>query len=177
MKRNRSINTQTTKVGSQHGRSDRQGSILVAALVCLAIVTLILLSVFKTSMSQRRQIRLEQQHIQAELLAESGLERAVAKLKSNHDYVGEEWSIDAKQLDTRNSGAVKITVVKQDDRHVITAESVFPKQSESPKQTRSTRSVVFKMASDQTNGEPDTPNQPEADNKSDATDADAEVPQ
>lgn len=142
---------------------------MVAALVCLAIVTLILLSVFKSSMSQRRQIRLEQRQIQAELLAESGLERAVAKLKNNDSYAGENWIINANQLDTRNAGLVKITVVKQDDRHSVTVAAMFPKESRT--QNRATRSLMLTPTDTTKSNERESPDESkittDADSKAD----------
>lgn len=119
----------------------RQGSILVAALVCLALVTLIMLSVFKTSLSQRHQIRLEQQHVQAELLAESGLEKAVARLTTNPKYTGEQWTIEPSQLDSHNSALVKITVEKTEKQQSIGIHVTYPKDS--LKSSRATRQLTF----------------------------------
>ena len=155
---------------TQAGHHQRSGSILVAALVCLAIVTLILLSVFRSAISQRRQIRLEQQQVQAELLAESGLERAVARLNSNPNYVGEEWTIDAKQLDTRNPALVKITVARQDKEHQVTVEAVFPR--ESLRQSRCVRSLRLATANDEKSSGDDSPPDPTID-----SDRKAEVPE
>ena len=125
---------QRTRSQSEKPFSSRRGSILVAALVCLAIVTLIMLSVFKTSLSQRHQIRLEEQQVQAELIAESGLERAVARLQKDDGYTGEDWTIDAEQLDARNAALAKIKVTNSNNQVSIAVTVKFPQGSMKPSQ-------------------------------------------
>ncbi len=53
---------------------------MVAVLVCLIIVTLISGAVLKVGLAQRELARSQERRLQAEWLAESGIERAMARL-------------------------------------------------------------------------------------------------
>jgi type II secretory pathway component PulK len=71
---------------------------VVAVLVCLIIVTLISGAVLKVSVAQRELARSQERRLQAEWLAESGVERAMAGLARDRDYRGETWTLSAHDL-------------------------------------------------------------------------------
>jgi Tfp pilus assembly protein PilV len=75
-----------------------RGMTVVAVLVCLIIVTLISGAVLKVSVAQRELARSQEQRLQAEWLAESGAERAIARLARDRDYSGETWSLYANDM-------------------------------------------------------------------------------
>ena len=75
-----------------------RGMTVIAVLVCLIIVTLISGAVLKLSVAQRELARSQERRLQAEWLAESGAQRAVARLARDHDYTGETWSLSANDL-------------------------------------------------------------------------------
>jgi type II secretory pathway component PulK len=79
-------------------RKPSRGMTVVAVLVCLIIVTLISGAVLKVSVAQRELARSQERRLQAEWLAESGVERATARLGGDRDYVGETWSLSAQDL-------------------------------------------------------------------------------
>ena len=75
-----------------------RGLTVVAVLVCLIILTLISGAILKAS-AARRQLAASQEHrLQAEWLAESGAQRALARLTRDRDYAGEIWSIGVDDL-------------------------------------------------------------------------------
>jgi type II secretory pathway component PulK len=75
-----------------------RGMTVVAVLVCLVIVTLISGAILKAS-AARRVLTINQEHrLQAEWLAESGAQRAVARLARERDYTGETWSLGLDDL-------------------------------------------------------------------------------
>jgi hypothetical protein len=63
------------------------------------------------AIAQHRQVRREQDRAQAFWLVESGLDRAVAQLGRDAQFVGEEWRIDVPGASTARTGLVMIRVV------------------------------------------------------------------
>ena len=64
---------------------------------------------------------------QAEWLAESGIERAAARLAANHEYAGETWTIPPAVL--AEGGLVRIVVETpsgQPGRRVVRVEAEYP---------------------------------------------------
>jgi Tfp pilus assembly protein PilX len=75
-----------------------RGMTVVAVLVCLIIVTLVTSAVLKVGLAQRELARVQERRLQAEWLAQSGIERALARLDDDRAYAGESWSIGASEL-------------------------------------------------------------------------------
>jgi hypothetical protein len=67
-------------------------------LVCLIILTLVSGAILKVSMAHRELAREREHRLQAEWLAESGAERAVARLTRDGDYTGEIWNLSRTEL-------------------------------------------------------------------------------
>jgi type II secretory pathway pseudopilin PulG len=84
----------------------------VAVLVCLIIVTLVAGAVLKVALSQRDQTRAAEQRLQAEWLAEAGIQRALARLAAEPGYTGETWEIPPRDLDSVDGAQVAITVAR-----------------------------------------------------------------
>jgi hypothetical protein len=80
------------------GRTPRRGMTVVAVLICLIVITVISVALLKVALSQRKLVRGLEHRLQAEWLAESGAERAVARLDADPGYKGEVWSITAADL-------------------------------------------------------------------------------
>jgi Tfp pilus assembly protein PilX len=71
---------------------------LIAVLCCLMVAGVVVLNMLRSSIIEQRQLRAQRQHLQAERLAEAGLERAVAQLRQSSTYAGETWLIAAAEL-------------------------------------------------------------------------------
>ena len=71
---------------------------VVAVLVCLIILTLISGAILKASVAHRQLAASQEHRLQAEWLAESGAQRAMARLGRDRDYAGETWSIGVDDL-------------------------------------------------------------------------------
>lgn len=109
--------------------SRRRGAILICAMICLLLISLLLGSLLKLALAHRRQVRTEQYRLQAQWLAESAMERSVDRLAADGEYSGEEWNIAAKELDGRHAGSVKISVQKSATRpmqRIVTVEAIYP---------------------------------------------------
>jgi hypothetical protein len=87
-----------------------KGAVLVVALVCLLIVATIGASLVQTLLLQHRQRLQERHQLQALWLAESAVQRAVARLATSADYRGETWQIDSQTLQTEWPGVAAIEV-------------------------------------------------------------------
>jgi hypothetical protein len=67
--------------------------------------------------------------VQSQWLAESGVERAAAKLAADAAYSGETWTIPATDLGGQEAGVVRIEVkpvAEQEKRRTIKIEANFP---------------------------------------------------
>jgi len=91
------------------GRSRRGGAVLVIAIACIAVASVIFLAILKTAVAERGAMRTLQWREQAGWLVESGLERAAARLTADPAYPGETWKIPAGQL---GLGQVDAAVVR-----------------------------------------------------------------
>lgn len=79
--------------GSHESHTERSGAILVAALVCLLVVAAIAGIVTQRLIRGRRELAQRAAAWQAEWLCESAAQRAVAALRANDAYRGEQWSV------------------------------------------------------------------------------------
>jgi type II secretory pathway pseudopilin PulG len=125
----------------------RRGLTVVAVLVCLIIITMISGAVVRVGLARRDEVRAQQRNLQAEWLAEAGIQRALARLAADPAYTGETWEIAARDLDSADAALVTITVgpapgdPKQ--RH-IRAQADYPRDP--PRRARYTRSVNLSLA-------------------------------
>ena len=71
--------------------STRNGAVLVVALICLLLLSVLAASLTRTVLLQREQVIREEWQLQAEWLAEAAIDRAVVRMESTPDYEGEEW--------------------------------------------------------------------------------------
>lgn len=69
----------------------RRGAALVIALICLLLVGVLGATLARTAVMQHEQVQQEVLQVQAEWLAESGVDRAVLRLRDDETYQREEW--------------------------------------------------------------------------------------
>ncbi len=89
---------------------NRRGAALIVAMICTVLVTLMLGTMVKITLTRAQQARHREQALQVEWLAEAGLERARAMLTAQPDYQGETWAITEETLGGPYRGTVTITV-------------------------------------------------------------------
>ncbi len=94
------INKQTVK---------RQGAVLVCVIACLAVSTVLIALSVQTALRSRREVRLQLQLRQTELLCEAGVMRAALKLRDDSSYSGEDWSPELA-LESYHTAKVRIEV-------------------------------------------------------------------
>ena len=72
----------------------RVGTVLICVLACLGVVIAFVLSTTQSSLRGRREVRMQRQLLQTDLLCEAGVLRAKQQFNKSSDYVGEKWTPD-----------------------------------------------------------------------------------
>lgn len=125
----------------------RRGGFLIVAMICLLLSTVLVGTVLTLVQAQRRQMTQEQICLQTDWLAESGLERAVARLKADAAYTGETWSVTADELGGAEAGEVMIDirpVENHPDQRIVHVEAIYPAGAkQAVRRTRQTTVVLF----------------------------------
>lgn len=96
-------------------QSQRRGGTLIAALVCLVIVMALLGHMLVGALRMGRQMRVERDRCQCELLLQSGLERAAFQLAAAEPYSGEVWNVPSDEIVGSGEGQVTIQVSRNGD--------------------------------------------------------------
>jgi type II secretory pathway component PulK len=121
----------------------RRGALTVVVLVCLLILTLIAGAILRAGAAHREEMRTGERRLQAEWLAEAGLQRAAARLAADAGYAGETWDIPARELDSADDATVAITVERPAGdarRRTIRARADYPRDP--PRRARATRQMT-----------------------------------
>jgi hypothetical protein len=92
-------------------KKPRHASILIAALVCLTIVMALIGCMLLSALRTARQLRLERDLRQCELLLTAGIGRAGHQIAKFSDYRGEIWRLPAEQITSAGTGEVTIEVL------------------------------------------------------------------
>jgi len=92
----------------RHAR--RRGAVIVAALVCLLIVVALLGALLQGTLRARRQLPMQRDLRQCELLVAAGIERAADRLSKEAEYRGETWSVPADDSIGMAAGQVTIAL-------------------------------------------------------------------
>lgn len=103
---------------------------LLTVMICLVIALSVGAAVVRTGLARRGQARAEERRLQADWLAESGLERASARLADAPDYAGETWQVPAADLGGRDDGSVTIAVEAVEGhprRRLVRARADYPR--------------------------------------------------
>ena len=107
----------------------RRGAVLMTVMVCLALALAIGAAALRAGVARRGVAKGEERRLQAAWLAESGLERASARLAEAPDYDGETWEVPADDLGGRDAGAVLIRVEPaegQPRRRLVRVRADYP---------------------------------------------------
>ena len=132
----------------------RRGVALLTAIVCLAVIAIIGGVLVKVMVAQRQQTRIEERKLQAQWLAEAGLERAAAKLADSKDYAGETWQIAATEFVGRGTATVRITVetvAAEPNKRWVKVQADFP--ADSSARARQSKEAVVQVIQRKTGDE------------------------
>ncbi len=133
----------------RRGRS--RGSVLVAALVCLAIIVAMVGSMLVAALAASRQLRAERDLRQCELLLQAGADRAAYRLASERSYRGETWTVSADKLAGSGDGQVtmELTSAPEQNTQQLHILAEYPAGSE----ISIRRSRTFTIPSKQSSGQ------------------------
>jgi hypothetical protein len=96
-------------------RSQRLGTALIAALVCLTIVMALLGNLLVGTLRMNRQMHAERDRRQCELLLSAGLARAANRLEQDVAYAGETVKLPAAAAVGLGEGQVTIEVSRSSE--------------------------------------------------------------
>ncbi|MFN0020647.1 MAG: hypothetical protein ACKVP0_20505 [Pirellulaceae bacterium] len=108
---------------------NRRAVAMAMALIVLLVVGMVSGLTLQAILRSHRQVREEADRVQAELLAESALSRAVAMLEGNPTWGGETWKVSlADSVDLASTGVAIIRVEKGPDasRLRIFITAIYP---------------------------------------------------
>ena len=115
-------------------KNPRRGVMTIVALVCLVVASALMVVVVRRALAESRLGRSEVRRAQSRWLAESGLERAAARLAADPKYTGEVWKIPpgvvtGRPDETQAGGTVRIEVTAppgQPAQRVVRVQADWP---------------------------------------------------
>ena len=109
--------------------SSRRGAAMIFALIALLVASIIIGSLLKTAGMSHRQLKKDENRLQASLLADAGCDRIRMLLQTQADFTSGEWNVSAEQFGSGRSGQVQMTVAtdpNNPDRRIIMAVAHYP---------------------------------------------------
>lgn len=129
----------------------RPGFVAVVMIVILVVLVMIALSLLRAGLAQRDETRAAERRVQAGLLAEAAIRRAVHRLESDPGYTGETWAIDARALDSADGASVRIDVERsraESSERTIRVRADYPLHE--PRRIRCTRRATVRLPGEKT---------------------------
>lgn len=121
----------------------RRGLALLAAIVCILVLSAISVSLVRTVLARVREAGLHEHQLQADALAQSALDRGMALRTANPEYVGEVWvpevsgfprlQANIEWIDTPAGGSLRVVcLVPADAAQPVRLERSVPFPSPPP---------------------------------------------
>lgn len=126
---NQRTHTGTGQLTRGRPRTRRRAMLLVAVITCLTICMLLMGTLVRRMVTARRGSDRYVYALQSMLLADAGVQRAMAQLARDPSYTGESWEISATVLGQSQPASVQIRVQSLDNgagARQIEVESQFP---------------------------------------------------
>jgi hypothetical protein len=122
---------------------------LVIALVGTGMMTVMLVALLRLAAAESRGLKSDAWKEQAEWLAESGAERAAARLADDPEYRGETWRIPPEAFGGSNGAVVLIEVQSPpgpgpSERRVVRARADFPDDPQ--RRARKSKTIVVLLS-------------------------------
>jgi hypothetical protein len=134
-------------IAARFARGRRAGFAALLGVAGLSVLALVLMAVLALALRERRQVQSEERRVQAAWLAESGLERARARLENDPAYAGETWALSSADL-PGGGGRVEIVVepvVNDPARRSVRVRADFPDTGTS--RARESRRFLIRLPS------------------------------
>ena len=130
-------------LGTIHSARSRRGLVSVAMLIGLIILAMVAASLLKVGLARRTRATIEERQLQADALADSGLDRALARLATAPAYEGEVWEIPTEELGGRGTAKVTIKAPRSPDDSPRSVQVVADYQASATALIRQSRSLRF----------------------------------
>ena len=72
----------------------RQGAVMIIAIIALVLCSAASLSMFRTTILRQKRFELRHNQLQAQLLADSAIDRAASNLAVDTSFRNEDWSVE-----------------------------------------------------------------------------------
>ena len=112
------------------------------------VIALVAASLVRVSVADHQRTRSNEVALQSELLADAGLDRALAKLSIDPSYSGERWEVPADSLraessENKTAAVVTIEVVGSpgESRRKLKVQADYP--PDPPRRVRSSREIML----------------------------------
>lgn len=96
----------------RHRVTNRRGLMVLIALVCLLVITSIVGSMIKNAIFTRRELLVERDLRQTELLLQAGANRAATRLAAIPDFKGDAWDLPAAAISNNGTGRVITEIIR-----------------------------------------------------------------
>ncbi|MGC1273829.1 MAG: hypothetical protein WBC44_08995 [Planctomycetaceae bacterium] len=117
--------------------TSRRGTVLVIVVVLLLVTASIAGAVMRAALLDARQFTIDRNALQADRIAEAGLDRASMRLNVDPNYDGETWTAP---LPNGETGSVVLRLTGDGQQRTLEATATYPAESERP--VRSTRRMT-----------------------------------
>ncbi len=110
-------------------KGSRRAAAMATALVVLLIVGMVSGMTLQAILRSHRQVREEEQRVQAELLADSAMSRAAAMLKADAAWSGEAWQVSLTEPEEPVTTGFAVIRVKKEmsaGRRQIFVTAIYP---------------------------------------------------
>lgn len=110
-------------------KGSRRAAAMALALVVLLVVGMVSGLTLQAILRSHRKVREEEQRVQAELLADSALSRAVAMLRSDAAWSGETWKVSLADSEEPAANGIATIRVENDaelGRKKISVTAIYP---------------------------------------------------
>ena len=87
---------------------------MITVMLCLTIASVVFGVMLRAGLTEWRLVKAQERRMQAAWLAESALQRAVARLAADSEYQGETWTIRGDELQGSQDAVVLITIEPTD---------------------------------------------------------------
>ncbi len=107
-------------------RRGRHGFMAIATLTCLLVIVAMVFHMLQSSMRARRELLIDRDHRQAELLMEAGAARARFKMDTDDAFPGDVWEIPAKEIVDNGSAKVTTSITRGSDSRILQVVAEYP---------------------------------------------------
>ncbi len=115
-----------------NSKRKRSGVAMIVALVCVVVVGALCAAGLVYARTSHRTTQDAFYRIQADWIAQGGMEKAIVALAENPKYRGERWIVSIEEHGEKEPGVAEIKVVPEDNSKpgVVQVTAQFPADSE-----------------------------------------------